>query len=900
MLRSLFLLTLASLISLLLPSSTHCQTALAPNGTMNLRFVGNAPFPIRQEAGSAVWNKPLTFTTVTGQSMTWQPPIIVMYGGERLNDVWITSDSGSTWQLVSGVAGAVNSAVANNGLDDQSRTADCYDENNLYLVGGTTSGNSHSSNVSHSTTVTSWTMYREQAFYRRQRSSCAVNRAGDLFVFGGLTITPPAFTGATDTNDVWMSNMRGNGGWSMVTYTAAWWRRQGHNSEFVQTPIGQEVLYVMNGYIGGVDRRWNDIWTSTDNARTFQRLNPAGVYDGRMDSQLTVASNGIMVISSGDCGDYCNKNDVWASLDGGYTWGVCCAGANCGFEVREDHVQELDRTGRLVLWSGSRQNPSRGNTNDVWLSDISFTDPAAVAKACGLKVPSNGVGLRCIPGGYCPIHPLGNAQGRGLTMQRMKDAPWIPRFEGGIAYYPKVLSFYPPDSNTLKRLTNPLIMYGGRGTYGTSRSVVYNDVWAFDSTLDEWWLIGGVTPDGTSSKNTASPLQDQGRTADCYDSTGRMYAIAGTGEDGQKNSRVFVSIDGGMRWTQASANAPFPMREAAACATGSSGQVWVLAGAREDNDVDYYQDVWQSSDFGKTWRQMTPNAPWSKRTQADADVLQNSTAFGGKDIIYFANGYDGVKWPGQRQNDIWVSSDGGRIWAAITMNAPYRGRQDGQLIVTASGALITVAGDVGINYPGNFNDIWASLDGGYTWGLCNLTAGFSPREDHVAALDSRGYLWVMQGEAPDSDIPKNDVWRSTTAMTDGNIASLCSLTRPKCAVGLQCWPTSRQCGVTATTHCPTVIPVDPEPEPTPITDNTSSSSGLGVGYIVLIVIVVLAVAGGAFFLYHKYFIAGASQANKDALGTQLLGTAGITSDGSNGNYHPLDIGHGQSTTGAQL
>ena len=901
MLRSLFSIALASVLCLLLlPSSSHAQTVtpVAPNGTMNLRFVGYAPFPIRQEAGSAVWTKPLTFTTINGQSQTWSPPIIVMYGGERLNDVWITSDSGSTWELISGKAGAVNSGFPDNGLDDQSRTADCYDENNLYLVGGT-AWQAHSSNVSHSTNVSGWTMYREQAFYARQRSSCAVNKAGQLFVFGGLTVTPPTAR-ATDTNDVWVSSTRGNGGWSMITYTAAWWRRQGHNSEFVTTPMpnNAEILYVMNGFIGGEDRRWNDIWVSADNARSFVRLNPAAIYDGRMDSQLTVASNGILVISSGDCGDRCNKNDVWASLDGGYSWGVCCNGANCGFEVREDHVAELDKNGRLLLWSGSRQNPGLGNTNDVWLSDISFTDPAAVAKACGLKVPAAGVGLRCVPGGYCPVHPLGNALGKGLVMNRMKDAPWIPRFEGGIAYYPKQLTFTQTD-NTRKTLTNPLIMYGGRGTY--SSQGVYNDVWAFDTSAEQWYLIGGTTPDGVQSRNYANPLQDQGRTADCYDNQGRMYAIAGTGSDNQKNSRVYSSVDGGMNWRLITANAPFPAREAAACATGSSGQVWVLAGAVEDNDVDYLSDVYQSLDYGRSWVRKTATAPWSKRTQADADVLQNSTLTG-RDILYFANGYDGVKWPGQRQNDVWVSSNDGINWAAVTLNAPYRGRQDGQLIITNSGALITVAGDAGINYPGNFNDIWASLDGGYTWGLCNLTAGFSPREDHTAILDRQAYLWVMQGEAPDSDVPKNDVWRSAAPMSDSTIMSLCTLKRPMCGTGLRCWPTNRACIAnmyTSTQYCPAQNIPDPDPEPQPST--SSSSGGLSGGIIALIVIVLVAAAAGAFFCYHKYFVAGASGGNKDQLHTELLGTHGTTNgttDGANGNYHPLDIGHG--TTGAQL
>ena len=203
MLRSVLLVALTSLLALVLPSATTAQT-IAPNGTMRLNFVQYGPFQVRQEAGSAVWNKPLTFQSMrTGSQQTWQPPFIVMYGGERLNDVWITSDSGSTWEIVSGRAVNYTSAVPENGLNDQSRTADCYDNDNLYLVGGTTQGQTHSSNVSRSTDVIHWVQYDNQAFYGRQRSTCAVNKAGTVFVFGGLTrgsqrSLPNA---STDTND---------------------------------------------------------------------------------------------------------------------------------------------------------------------------------------------------------------------------------------------------------------------------------------------------------------------------------------------------------------------------------------------------------------------------------------------------------------------------------------------------------------------------------------------------------------------------------------------------------------------------------------------------------------------------------------------------------------------------
>ena len=50
---------------------------------------------------------------------------------------------------------------------------------------------------------------------------------------------------------------------------------------------------------------------------------------------------------------------------------------------------------------------------------------------------------------------------------------------------------------------------------------------------------------------------------------------------------------------------------------------------------------------------------------------------------------------------IWVSSNSGRSWAQVTATPPYKGRQDGQLLITNSGALLVVAGDTGVNDPGN-------------------------------------------------------------------------------------------------------------------------------------------------------------------------------------------------------
>jgi hypothetical protein len=54
---------------------------------------------------------------------------------------------------------------------------------------------------------------------------------------------------------------------------------------------------------------------------------------------------------------------------------------------------------------------------------------------------------------------------------------------------------------------------------------------------------------------------------------------------------------------------------------------------------------------------------------------------------------------------IWVSSNSGTSWALVTASPPYKGRQDGQLLITPTGALLVVAGDTGVNDPGNVKSV---------------------------------------------------------------------------------------------------------------------------------------------------------------------------------------------------
>ena len=87
-------------------------------------------------------------------------------------------------------------------------------------------------------------------------------------------------------------------------------------------------------------------------------------------------------------------------------------------------------------------------------------------------------------------------------------------------------------------------------------------------------------------------------------------------------------------------------------------------------------------------------------------------------------------------------------------------------------------------------DVWASLDGGYSWGQCTENAEFTDRQFPYTLLDDEGYLYVMGGiEESNGGRQVNDVWRSAFSYNDvDEVAARCNLFVPSCGVGLKCLP----------------------------------------------------------------------------------------------------------------
>jgi len=127
---------------------------------------------------------------------------------------------------------------------------------------------------------------------------------------------------------------------------------------------------------------------------------------------------------------------------------------------------------------------------------------------------------------------------------------------------------------------------------------------------------------------------------------------------------------------------------------------------------DILTDVWMSQDEGRNWQLRTANVPWGPRSVHAGLVTRMDS---GVEVIYHTMGYveyDSDTNTGLYTNDIWHSTNMGRTWAPINAKAPWVARGDGQIEMTSSGVMV-VTGGVSSRVAGEFelilNDVSSSF-----------------------------------------------------------------------------------------------------------------------------------------------------------------------------------------------
>jgi len=127
-----------------------------------------------------------------------------------------------------------------------------------------------------------------------------------------------------------------------------------------------------------------------------------------------------------------------------------------------------------------------------------------------------------------------------------------------------------------------------------------------------------------------------------------MYGLLYAGTD---DGRAWVTRDGGKGWQEIGAGLPAGKWISRIVASAADlGTVYLTQNGKRDDDFNPY--VWKSTDFGKTWTDISKGIPYGPVNVIREDPVD-------RNILYL--GTDG---------GVYVSTDAGKSWEALGGNLP--------------------------------------------------------------------------------------------------------------------------------------------------------------------------------------------------------------------------------------
>lgn len=188
-----------------------------------------------------------------------------------------------------------------------------------------------------------------------------------------------------------------------------------------------------------------------------------------------------------------------------------------------------------------------------------------------------------------------------------------------------------------------------------------------------------------------------------------------------------------------------PARRFASAVTTKNGSILLLGGY---NSVSYFNDTWLSVDNAQTWTKINASSGWPVGMSYGMVVTSNDTIV----IMGGTNGAEG------RMNQTWHSVDGGKTWSQINASSGWTGRTGASFVILPDDSIVLTGGYDTSSSP-HQNDVWKSIDYGYTWARVNSSPGWAGRYAHSSVVMHDGSIVLMGGSS--SSGAKNDVWRST-------------------------------------------------------------------------------------------------------------------------------------------
>jgi PKD repeat protein len=262
--------------------------------------------------------------------------IVLMGGcasGNYKNDVWRSTDNGTTWTQQTASAGWSARRF---------HTSISMPDGSIVLMGGIDNSVRKNDVWRSIDKGSTWTQQTASAGWSARAAHSSVAMPDGSIVFMG------GDDNSGYKNDVWRSTDNG-ATWTQMNASAGWSGSDGHSS--VVMPDGSIVL--MGGWNGS--GQYNDTWRSTDNGATWTRVNASAGWSARATHSSVVMPDGSIVLMGG-YGNGAYKNDVWRSIDNGATWMQL---PNAGWSARDGHGSVVMPDGSIVLIGGEW-------LNDVW------------------------------------------------------------------------------------------------------------------------------------------------------------------------------------------------------------------------------------------------------------------------------------------------------------------------------------------------------------------------------------------------------------------------------------------------------------------------------------------------------------------------------------------------------
>ena len=257
---------------------------------------------LRSTDNGATWsevNDQTPWSNRQGQSMVAMPDdSIVLMGGSdwysnlNNNDVWRSTDDGTTWTEVNANAGwSARSGQSSVAMPDGS----------IVLMGGSNPGVVLLNDVWRSTDDgATWTLMNASAGWSaRSGQSSVVMPDGSIVLMGGYDGNPK--------NDTWRSTDDG-ATWTEQNASSGWSARTDFSS--VAMPDGSIVLMGGYSYSNG-GRYLNDMWRSTDEGVTWTEVNSNAQWRGDGGQCSVAMADGSIVLMQG------YESDVWRFMPTG-------------------------------------------------------------------------------------------------------------------------------------------------------------------------------------------------------------------------------------------------------------------------------------------------------------------------------------------------------------------------------------------------------------------------------------------------------------------------------------------------------------------------------------------------------------------------------------------------------